>query len=625
MKRIHSMPFGAVPTAGGGASLRLWAPAAQQVELLLPAGGRALPMHALPGGWFELHLEHAAPGLRYKYRIDGGVEVPDPASRWNPDDAHGASALADPLAFDWPDAAWRGRPWHEAVIYELHVGCFTPAGTFLAAIERLDDLVALGVTAIELMPVADFPGRRGWGYDGVLPYAPDASYGHPDELKQLVAAAHQRGLMVLLDVVYNHFGPDGNYLHAYAPAFFNPAVHTPWGGAINFDAAHSRTVRDFFIHNALYWTGEFHFDGLRIDAVHAMHDHSAQHFADELAQALRNGPGREREVHVVLENHANDAARLLRSDAGRPLLADAQWNDDVHHALHVLATGETDGYYIDFAAAPLQQFGRALAEGFAFQGEPSPYAGGRPHGTPSAHLPPLAFVNSLQTHDQVGNRAFGDRIAQQAAAAGRGEALRALAACVLLAPAPPMLFMGEEYAAGTPFQYFCDFTGELARAVTEGRRAEFRRFARFADPALRDRIPDPNAEATFMASKLDWSERQREPHAGMLALYTELLRCRRQELLPWLAGARSGQWALAAPGTLRITWPLAEGHHWHLLAQLAGHDGPASLAALPGRAVYRSHPHSGSGLPAWSVQAAIETHEPAGPPQGRIPDGAAGR
>ncbi len=604
MKRRHDMPFGAVLTGDGGARFRLWAPGAARVDLVLD-GGAGPVLAPQPGGWFECRLREAHAGLRYAYRIDGGLVVPDPASRHNPDDVHAPSGLVDAEAFDWPDDHWRGRPWHEAVVYELHVGCFTPEGTFSAAIERLDDLVALGVTAIELMPVADFPGRRGWGYDGVLLYAPEASYGTPDDLKRLVAAAHQRGLMVLLDVVYNHFGPDGNYLHAYARPFFNPDVPTPWGAAINFDAAHSATVRDFFLHNALYWVEEFHVDGLRVDAVHAMHDRSAEHFADALSRTLREGPGRQRHVHVVLENHANDAARLQRGAAGEPLRADAQWNDDVHHALHVMATGETDGYYVDFAAEPLAQFGRALAEGFAFQGEPSVYMGGRRHGTPSGGLPPTAFVNSMQTHDQVGNRAFGDRIAQQAAEAGRSPALQALTACVLLSPAVPMLFMGEEFAASTPFLYFCDFDGDLARAVTEGRRAEFGRFARFADPALRDRIPDPNAERSFRDSQLRWHERAQGVHAATLALYTALLRCRQQALGPWLAQARSGRWALPAPGTLQLHWPLGDGRVWHLLAQLAGHNGPAELAAaLPGRRVWC--PHDPATLPAWSVQAALE-------------------
>ncbi len=626
MKRQHDMPFGASRQPDGSGRFRLWAPGAQRVDLLGRADGTEHAMQTAADGWFELTLPHCPAGWRYAYRIDGGLAVPDPASRHNPDDAHGASALTDPLDFDWPDADWRGRPWHEAVVYELHVGCFTPEGSFAAVIDRLDDLVALGITAIELMPVADFPGRRGWGYDGVLLFAPDARYGSPDDLKRLVAAAHQRGLMVLLDVVYNHFGPDGNYLHATAPAFFNPEVPTPWGAAINFDGAHSRTVRDFFLHNALYWVQEFHFDGLRVDAVHAMHDRSALHFADELSQVLRAGPGPGwqpgRALHVVLENHANDAARLRRDAAGQPLLADAQWNDDVHHALHVLATGETDGYYLDFAVSPRQQFARALAEGFAYQGEPSAYMDGQPHGTPSAGLPPTAFVNSIQTHDQVGNRAFGDRIAQQTAQAvsarkagaagaagaepGGVEALHALTACVLLAPAVPMLFMGEEYAASTPFQYFCDFEGDLARAVTEGRRAEFGRFQRFSDPALRDRIPDPNAESTFLNSCLRWPERRVAPHARTLALYTALLRCRQTELLPWLADAGSGQWAEPAPGTVHWQWPLGGGRRWHLRAQLSAHEGPTELPALPGRIVYASHPDA-LPLAPWSVQAAIET------------------
>ena len=563
-------------------------------------------MQALAGGWFECVLAQAQPGLRYAFRIDGGVVVPDPASRCNSDDVHGASQLTDPCAFDWPDTAWRGRPWSDAVIYEIHIGCFTPEGNFLAAIDRLDDLVALGVTAIELMPVADFPGRRGWGYDGVLLFAPESSYGTPDDLKQLIAAAHLRGLMVLLDVVYNHFGPDGNYLHVYAKPFFNSEVPTPWGAAINFDAAGNRTVRDFFIHNALYWIEEFHFDGLRIDSVHAMYDRSKTHFVDELALAIRNGPGRERAVHVILENHANDAARLVRDTDRQPRLASAQWNDDVHHAAHVLATGEIEGYYIDFSINPLNQFGISLAQGFAYQGEPSVYADGNPRGTPSAHLPPLAFVNAIQTHDQIGNRAFGDRIAQQATAAGGAQALRALVACVLLAPAPPMLFMGEEYAASTPFLYFCDFSGDLAAAVTRGRRAEFGRFARFSDPGVRDRIPDPCAESSFVRSKLDWRERTCAPHDNTLALYTGLLAVRQRELTPWLGEAQSGNWSRPAPGSLRISWPLGAGHRWHLLAQLAGHAGPRSLAdTLPGRTVYRSHAATDA-LPAWSVQVAIE-------------------
>ena len=607
------MPFGVNLDGRGGARFRLWAPAVKQVKLVhesgrssvpMRDGSSSAPMRAVPGGWFELDVARVQAGDGYAFRLDGGLVVPDPAARAARRGVHGASAVVDPLAFEWPDSDWRGRPWHEAVIYELHVGCFTPEGTFAAAVQRLDELVALGITAIELMPVAEFPGARGWGYDGVLLFAPKAEYGTPESLKALVAAAHQRGLMVLLDVVYNHFGPDGNYLHASAPQFFDPELTTPWGPAIAFEGAASRTVRDFFIHNALYWIEEFHFDGLRLDAVHAMHDRSLPHFIEELASTVRAGPGRERHVHLILENDLNDAGRLGRDAQRLPLLGDAQWNDDVHHALHVIATGETDGYYRDYADEPVRLFGRALAEGFAYQGEASAHRDGELRGTPSAHLPPLAFVNSLQTHDQIGNRAFGERLGALAATAGQEDALRALTACVLLAPSPPMLFMGEEWAASTPFLYFCDHRDELGRAVTEGRRAEFGGFARFADPAVREAIPDPNLSATFMQSKLDRREALREPHAGWLALYRKLLGVRHAHLLPWLAEAGSGEYSAPATGTLRIQWPLGGGRRWHLLAQLAAHEGPGA-EPLPGEIVYRSHP-AAAGLPPWSVQFAIE-------------------
>ena len=346
-------------------------------------------------GWHEATLQEAGAGTRYRFRIhdgtdDEGLLVPDPVSRFNPDDVHGESEVIDPEAFAWRDDAWRGRPWHEAVVYELHVGTFTPEGSYAAAKSRLQELAALGITAIELMPLADFPGTRGWGYDGVLPFAPDASYGRPSELKELVDEAHALGLMVLLDVVYNHFGPDGNYLHAYCPPFFNEAKHTPWGAAINFDGVGHRSVRDFFVHNALYWVEEYRFDGLRLDAVHAIHDYSPLHIACEIGQALRQGPGRERHVHLVLETDRNEAHKLSRTDEGRPTCADAQWNDDLHHCVHVLLTGETDGYYAAFADAPVERLARSLAEGFVFQGEGVlGQAGGRPvpRGEPSGHLP----------------------------------------------------------------------------------------------------------------------------------------------------------------------------------------------------------------------------------------------
>jgi maltooligosyltrehalose trehalohydrolase len=429
------------------------------------------------------------------------------------------------------------------------------------------------------MPVADFPGRRNWGYDGVLSFAPDAAYGPPEALKAFVDAAHELGLMVLVDVVYNHFGPDGNYLHVYCPEFFNPAHRTPWGAAINFDGPHSRTVRDFFVHNALYWIHEFHADGLRMDAVHAIRDDSDESIVAEICRVLRAGPGRSRHVHVVVENEANGAALLRRDASAAPLVATAQWNDDFHHAIHVLLTGEHSGYYADFAAAPLRALGRALAEGFAYQGESSPYRHGEARGEPSAALPPIAFVSSLQTHDQVGNRAFGERIAMLADPA----LLDAAYACLLLAPHVPMLFMGEEFDASTPFLYFCDFGDELAPRVTEGRRDEFARFPAFADPLLRERIPDPNDAATFEASILRWGEREQSAHAHRLAQVRELLALRRRILVPRLAGALHGGAFEVDGELLRVRWSLADGASWHLVVNFGA--APASAGTWPAGAV----------------------------------------
>ena len=489
----------------------------------------------------------------------------------------------DPGAFQWEDGGWRGRPWEEAAIYELHVGTFSPAGTFAGVEARLDYLSELGVTALELMPVADFPGRRGWGYDGVLPFAPDATYGRPEGLKRLIAAAHARGLMVLLDVVYNHFGPDGNYLHLYAPQFFTERHHTPWGAAFNFDGDRSRPVRDFFVHNALYWLEEFHADGLRFDAVHAIADDSRPDILEELAAAIRNGPGRSRHVHLVLENDANQARYLRRATDGGAPLYDAQWNDDVHHAFHVMLTGESDGYYADYAGEPTRLLGRSLAEGFAYQGEPSRHREGRARGERSAALPPAAFVSFLQTHDQVGNRAFGERLA----ALAEEPALRAATVAWLLAPAPPMLFMGEEFGAATPFLYFCDFDGELAAAVRDGRRREFAQFARFADARVRDRIPDPNDPDTFARSKLDWTSTGRPPHARWLALYRRLLALRRQWLVPRLAGMTgyAGHFAVLGEGALACRWQLGDGAILRIWLNLSSRD--ACRCRAPGRRARR--------------------------------------
>ena len=586
MKRRHAMPFGAELREAGTTRFRLWAPGARRVDVELgpDEARRSFELAAQPGGWFESVLRDAPAGTRYAFRVDGDLKVPDPASRWNPDDVHAPSAVVDPEAFAWQDGAWRGRPWEEAVIYELHIGTFTPEGTFAAAMGKLDYLAGLGVTAIEIMPVADFPGQRNWGYDGVLPYAPDCAYGTPDDLKRLVQAAHAKQLMVLLDVVYNHFGPEGNYLHAYAPLFFNSRHQTPWGAAINFDADGSRVVRDFFIHNALYWIEEFGMDGLRLDAVHAIADDSRPDIVAELCAAVRAGPGRGRHVHIVLENDKNQSRYLARDGDQKPIRATAQWNDDIHHAYHILVTGERDGYYADYAERPLWYLGRCLAEGFAYQGEVSAYRDHARRGEPSDHLPPAAFVSFLQTHDQVGNRAFGERIARIA----DPKALRAAVACLLLAPAPPLLFMGEEFGASSPFLFFCEFGPELAAAVTRGRREEFGKFARFRDPAAQASIPDPNELATFDASKLKWDELDKPAHREWLELHRELLGLRHRQIVPRLAGMRSaGTFALSDGDALRVDWVLGDGTRLHLVANFS--DTPcAGVDAPPGDVLYAS-------------------------------------
>jgi maltooligosyltrehalose trehalohydrolase len=589
MRLAHAMPFGAECRAGA-TRFRLWAPSSTRVGLELGRSApRVLEMQAQEDGWHELVVPGVGAGAAYAFRVDDGRIVPDPASRANPWDVGGPSMVVDPRDFEWDDGTWRGRPWHEAVVYELHVGTFTGEGTFAAAIARLDHVAALGVTAIELMPVADFAGARNWGYDGVLPFAPDAAYGFPEDLKRLVEAAHARGLMVLLDVVYNHFGPEGNHLGAYAKPFFNEAHKTPWGAAINFDGVHARTVRDFFVHNALYWIVEFHLDGLRLDAVHAIADDSPVHIVEEVARAIAEGPGRERHVHVVLENDANSARLLERG-------ATAQWNDDAHHAFHVLLTGERDGYYADYAAEPARHLARALAEGFAWQGEASGHRGGERRGEPSAHLPLTAFMPFLQNHDQVGNRALGERLALLAPP----ERVRLALAILLLAPSVPLLFMGEEFGARTPFLYFCDFEGELARAVRDGRRHEFASFARFADERAREAIPDPGDEATFFASRLDWESAGRGEHAAALEHCRRLLALRASALVPRLARGARGKASSPAPGIVVVDWTLGDGARLGLRANLG--DAPAAPPPASGEVLHTEGADpSNATLAGWSA------------------------
>ena len=561
---VHEMPFGAHVLPDGRVRFRLWAPACETVSVEIEGRATPLPMERTDDGWHELETDAAGARSRYRYVLPDGLRVPDPASRFQPEDVHGASQVIDPAEYRWRNAAWRGRPWAEHVVYELHVGAYTPEGTFRGVQQKLDHIKGLGATAIEIMPIADFPGRRNWGYDGALLYAPDSVYGRPEDLKALVDAAHERGLSVLLDVVYNHYGPDGNYLGAYAPQFFTERHKTPWGAAVNYDGEESEIVREFVVHNALYWLEEFRLDGLRLDAVHAIIDDSDKHLLEELAERVR-ASFPERHVHLVLENEHNASHLLERRDSG-PVWHTAQWNDDAHHVLHTAATNERTGYYEEYAG-DTDKLGRALAEGFAFQGETMRYSG-RARGEPSAALPPAAFVAFIQNHDQVGNRALGERIGALASA----EALRAIAATYLLLPQVPMLFMGEEWNASSPFPFFCDFSGDLGEAVRKGRREEFAAFPEFQDPSSRNAIPDPRDEATFLSAKLDWSELTREPHAQWLAWYRRILEVRAKEIVPLVAGiARGGRYEILGELAVRVRWQLARGD-LQLDANLSVHE-----------------------------------------------------
>ena len=558
----------------GSARFRVWAPGVDSLEVNL--GKRQLPMTRPDGGWFELTAE-ADPGESYSFRLPDGTVVPDPAARAQMGDVHGPSRLVDPRAYEWLQD-WNGRPWEEAVVYELHVGTFTPEGTFAAAARRLDHLAATGVTAVELMPVAQFSGDRGWGYDGVLLYAPHPAYGSPDDLKAFVDAVHARGLMVLLDVVYNHFGPDGNYLHLYAQDFFDESRHTPWGAAIAYGR---EPVRRFAIDNALYWLEEYRFDGLRLDAIDAIQDPTDRHVLVELAEEVR-ARITDRPVHLTTEDNRNITRLHERGAGGGVPRYTAEWNDDLHNAAHVLATGETEGYYAEFAEAPLRLLARALAEGFAYQGQHSPLRDG-PRGEPSAHLPPQAFVDFLQNHDQTGNRAFGERLV----ALADGGVVEALTAILCLSPHIPLFFMGEEWGETRPFLFFTDFHGELARAVREGRRREFAHFAAFADGAGVERIPDPNDPATFEASRIDWAGVETPEGEATLATLRELLALRRDHVVPFLAqaGGGAGRIVEERDGGIAVDWRLGP-RLWQLRANLSA--GARRLPAATGRQVFAS-------------------------------------
>jgi maltooligosyltrehalose trehalohydrolase len=576
--------FGARLTADG-ASFRLWAPAAKRVDLELE---KSHAMRRGDDGWFRADIPGVKAGCRYKFRIDDEIDVPDPASAFQPDDTSGPSEVIDHSAYQWRASGWRGRPWQEVVLLEAHVGTFTREGTYRAMIGRLDDLVAAGITALELLPLADFAGRRNWGYDGVLWYAPDSAYGRPDDLKTLIDEAHLRGLMVFLDVVYNHFGPEGNYLGRYAPAFFTEA-QTPWGSAIDYRV---EQVRAFAIENALYWLTEYRFDGLRLDAVHAIPEQGETPMLHALSRAVGElAAETARHIHLVLENDDN-AANLLDADQDPPCgQYRAQWNDDYHHAWHVLLTGETFGYYRDYERAPLQDIARALACGFVYQGEASMHRDGQLRGEPSGELAPTAFVNFLQNHDQIGNRAFGDRLESNAAS----EAIEAALAITLLAPAIPMLFMGEEWGSKTPFPFFCDFQGDLAEAVRNGRRREYA----WAYSKYGTEVPDPLAESTFQSAVLDWESRSQPAGERRLALVRDLLGIRRQQIMPRLAGATSGEAHASTTGLLTAGWRMGDGTTLRLLANLSNGDVTREPGEIMGTPIWGGA--LSESVPPWSV------------------------
>jgi maltooligosyltrehalose trehalohydrolase len=600
-------PVGWRPSLGawpdqGGTRFRVWAPEASSVSVVLegPATG-TFPLERFQDGTWGTLLSDVGPGTRYRYCVDGGGCFPDPASRYQPEGVHGPSEVVDPGSFAWTDASWRGVRHGDLVLYELHVGTFTPEGTFAAAAAKLPYLAALGVTAVELMPLADFPGGRNWGYDGVDLFAPARCYGRPDDLRRLVDEAHRLGLAVFLDVVYNHLGPEGNYLGVFSPHYASPVHENPWGRGMNFDGPSGEMVRNFFIENALHWVHEYHVDGLRLDATHAMVDTRSRHFVTELSTRVRESVGGRR-VHVIAEDHRN-LAHMVKGEGEGGWGLNGVWADDFHHKVRVALAGDNEGYYVDYDGSMTDLAG-ILNEGWYFKGQVSRYLG-EPRGTDPTGIPPRRFVFCLQNHDQIGNRALGERLHHQIDIA----AYRAASVLVLCAPATPLLFMGQEWATSVPFLYFTDHPEELGRLVTEGRRSEFRQFRMFADPEARSQIPDPQAESTFRASKLPWREIESEPHASTLRLYRTLLALRRTE--PALRLAEPGSFQAFALGetTLLIRQDADVGPSLLAVIQMQG----SAEVDLAGHACLE-------GLEASLSQLALTTEDPAFAPDSLPPE-----
>ncbi|MCK1641157.1 malto-oligosyltrehalose trehalohydrolase [Bradyrhizobium sp. 157] len=565
-----------------GTRFRLWAPAATRVEVMLE---QPHAMRRGGDGWFTADIAGVKAGARYKFRVDDELDVPDPASLFQPEDVFGPSEVIDHDAYPWRAASWRGRPWQEAVIVEAHVGTFTRDGTYRAMIDRLDHLVETGITALELMPLADFAGSRNWGYDGVLWYAPDSAYGRPEDLKELIDEAHLRGLMVILDVVYNHFGPEGNYIGRYAPSFFTKA-QTPWGSAIDYRV---KEVRAFAIENALSWLRDYRFDGLRLDAVNSIVEPGGLSLLHDISAAAgRLAAETGRHIHLVLENGDNRASILDPIQDPPHGKYRAQWNDDYHHAWRVLMTGEKQGYYGDYQRSPISDIARSLSSGFVYQGEMSAFRGIR-RGEPSRHLAPTAFINFLQNHDQIGNRALGDRLEGNADARMIEAALQVL----LIAPHIPMLFMGEEWGSTVPFPFFCDFGGELADAVRKGRRIELA----WAYAEYGDEVPDALAASTRDSAVLDWNGRDAPAGRKRLTMVRKLLQVRRQEIVPRLAGAAFGTADGESNGLLTADWRMGDGTALRLTANLS--EAAVSHGVAAGTLIWGSE--LGNSVPPWSV------------------------
>lgn len=543
-----------------GVRHRVWAPdhAQMAVRIQRAQGGEVtLRMERREGGYFEVEDAAGVAGDLYRFVLADGRALPDPASRFQPEGVHGPSEVIDARGYPWRVAEWTRPGWRGQSIYELHVGTFTPEGTFRAAIDRLDHLAALGVKAIELMPLADFPGRWNWGYDGVALFAPARCYGRPDDLRAFVDAAHERGLAVILDVVYNHFGPDGNYLGSYAREYFHADSHTPWGQALNFSGDDSKPVRDFFVSNAIYWLDEFRFDGLRLDATHAIEDRSPRHLLAEIADAAHR-----RGAFVIAEDERNSPL-VLRRENGEGLQIDAVWADDFHHQVRVALTGVQESYFQSYRGS-MEDLARTIENGWFYVGQSYPQWKGRPRGEPGGHLPASAFVYCIENHDQVGNRARGERLEHLISAS----AFRAASALLCLSPHPPLIFMGQEWAASTPFMFFTDHHGELGKLVSEGRRREFGSAGVNYGVGAED-VPDPQAPSTFQRSQLAWDELRHYPHSAVCALYRACLEQRAQ----WLdeAAADRARWtAIPCGRAIALRYRCADGADRLVVSSLEG-------------------------------------------------------